>query len=109
MTKDELLTTGFRRPSSLVDEPNYVSRPLALETQLDDGGARSQSRYIIIVGQEQDKGRQAQRLLLSALFSSIVGIGIGIATRKIVNGAAIAGAMLTFVNAVQAAFVLARD
>jgi hypothetical protein len=107
VVKDELLTTGFRRPTSLVDEPNYVRRLLDFQAKHETGGATSRGQFAVFVGQETDRKRMAQCFIICALLSCVAGIGVGIATGKIVNGAAVAGTILTLMNGVQAACVFA--
>jgi hypothetical protein len=101
--RDKFLTAGFRRPASLAEEPYYIWPVLYPENLSGSNDMGAHEQNIIFVGYETDKQRLAQCFVMCAFLSLIAGICVGIATRKIVNGAAVGGTVLAFVSAVQAA------
>jgi hypothetical protein len=106
LVRNEVLTKGFRRPSSLADETWCFER--LLSCKITGTRMSTQHEHVIIIGMESDRARLACYFVVWAVLALVTGAAVAFATHKIVTGAAVGGGLLGFVAVVQAACVFAH-
>lgn len=106
LIRNDVLTKGFRRPSSLADETGCFERLLSCKA-VDTRGS-VQHEHVVFIGMESDRARLACYFVAWAVLALVIGTAVAFATHKVVTGAAVGGGLLGFVAVVQAACVFAH-
>ena len=107
LIRNDVLTKGFRRPSSLADETWCFERLLSCKTA--DLRVPMQHEHVVFIGMESDRARLACCFVAWAVLALVIGAAVAGATHKLVTGAAVGGGLLGFVAVVQAACVFAHS
>lgn len=107
LVKNETLTRGYERPSSLVDSADMFTRALpSFQVKLGTGKPASSERHALVVALEFDKSRFSVIILFVAMLGLVMGCGIGAATRDWELGAGIGGSLFAFVAVLQGTMIL---
>jgi hypothetical protein len=107
LVRNETLTRGYARPTSLVDSSDMFVRVLPSFRETPDGkGSSPCERHALVVGLEIDLRRVALFVLMTMLLGIALGAGIAIVKHDIGLGAEIGGAIFSFMAVLQGMMIM---
>jgi hypothetical protein len=101
LARNETLTRGYARPSSLEDSADMFDRVLPSFRERSEDGLPLRERNALVVALEVDRCRISLFILMMALIGFAVGAGMSIIKKDIGLGAEMGGAIFSFVTVFQ--------
>jgi hypothetical protein len=107
LARNETLTRGYARPTSLVDSSDMFVRVLPSFRETPDGkGPYPCERHALVIGLEIDLRRVALFVLVAMLLGMAFGAGVAIVKNDIGLGAEIGGAIFGLVAVLQGMMIM---